>query len=97
MSIRACQLAATLLTVAFVSFHPAPARAVESDLEDQTVAESVKEVDTKLSTGLGEEKPPPGARLPRLWSVLPDLPPFLRDTRLVLKPRMYYYRRSEED
>ena len=72
------------------------AHAGEANLEDKPAPESVEEATTSLERTFEEEpeKPP---LLPRLSGLLADLPPFLRDTTLQLKPRSFYFLSDELD
>ncbi len=73
-----------------------PIYASEANVEDKPAPESVEEATTALERTFEEEpeKPP---LLPRLKNLLRDLPPFLRDTTLQLKPRSYYFLNKDLD
>ena len=70
--------------------------AQESLTEDAPVVDSVEELDTPMEAAfeIEEVKPP---RLPHLKKKLSSLPPFFRDTKLLLKNRSYYFRRDNSD
>ena len=70
--------------------------AQESLTEDAPAGDSVEDLDTPMEAAFDiEKKEPP--RFPRLKNKLTDLPPFFRDTKLLLKSRTYYFRRDNSD
>jgi hypothetical protein len=71
-----------------------PARAVdESMLLDHPPARSVKEEAGPLDRGLEEEPEPEPAYFPEARQPFEDLPAFLRDTKLEIDFRSYWFRR----
>lgn len=70
--------------------------AQESITEDHPTPDSVHGLRTPMERGfeIDEVKPP---RFPRLKKKLEDLPPFFRDTKLLLKTRSFFFRRENLD
>jgi hypothetical protein len=70
--------------------------AQESITEDRPAPDSVQGLRTPMESGFEIEKVKP-PRLPRLKKKLEDLPPFFRDTKLLLKTRSFFFRRDNLD
>jgi hypothetical protein len=75
---------------------PLPVCASESTLDDEPAPESVEGLLGPLAQAF-RERIRSRTLFPRLKQKIQDLPPFLRDTELVLKPRSFYFSRRDLD
>jgi hypothetical protein len=87
-----CAAACVLSTLV----RPDGARADEATLLENPPASSADAVEAPLEQAV-EETPPKAPLFPQLRDLLQDLPPFLRDSRLDLHLRTYYFDRLRFD
>jgi hypothetical protein len=91
---RAASLPAVV--IGLLALAVAPVHASESTMDDEPAPESVEDLGGPLGDAF-RVRLRAGTLFPRLAEALEDRPPFLRDTRLLLAPRTYYFRRRNED
>ncbi len=91
--LRRTRIALLLTVFSAALLAPRPGLGQEATLEDRPAPDSVEGLHGALSGAL-EEPEPERTAFPWLKRKLRDLPPFLRDTEIRVKPRTYYFDRS---